>query len=236
MNNLVNTIKNFFLLILLALVCYLIYHFVPELKEILLSVMIPLFVGVLSVWISYEIRTRSKKPRLFWGRTLSLQRIKRGAEILNHVIDCVRFNPDMVVALNQGGMIVAATLCRHIKKPIGIIQTHRPGDRTAIQFYSLPDIQSVNTILVVDAKFKSGRSAMAAKEKLLEKYGNITIRFGVVLAYVGGNRALRKSIKNNLRSYVGLKEGGNRLEGYAAYFKNINPAEKDTIWEEVRHG
>jgi hypoxanthine phosphoribosyltransferase len=196
-------------------------------------------------------------PRLFAVNFLSgKDLLSITEEKLYSMVTRTDFVPELIVGINQGGTLAAAVLTKLFKPaPMGIVHTQkRPSTKEKqIAYFSLPrrsgqtgsgsraaDIKVTN-ILVVDAKFKSGSSVVAADSLLRQKYGKgCDIRYGFIIAYGGLNPAYWKVMKPNQPWYYKLPwpravTGIETPTGYVAYYTNTNPNAVDPIEEEYRH-
>ena len=104
----------------------------------------------------------SRDPEALWSKV-----VLDGAKVLREQIadggDI--FQPDLVVALNQGGMATCAMLKRWMAAPVGVAFTDLRLSRRMLSL-SLPDMSAVRRILLVDTKLKTGGSALNVMTEL----------------------------------------------------------------------
>jgi len=206
-------------------------------------------------------RIRQKKAQEFNMNYLSLDCMKNAAHALWEMVDASRFEPDIVITLNQGGLFLATACYREHRKPIGIIQNIRididkgskveqlslpldikeimkPSQQCCVD--NLPIIKPQNErILVFDIKLKTGYGAKAVKDILQCIYGeNVDIRYAFGLVYVGGYPQRLQQIKDSLANRpIDLQLNENdplKLKVYTTYYIDTDPKD-DNIWEEMRH-
>lgn len=112
---------------------------------------------------------------------------------------------EMIVGINQGGMIIASALSYLRSNPhVGWIQTERTQTHLSISLplsyekgerFHIPQKTDYpffipKRIIVTDTKLKSGRAAIFIQNALHEIYGNgIKILFAIGLVYIGGSNA-----------------------------------------------
>ena len=103
-----------------------------------------------------SIPGRDRDPGLFWSRV-----VLAGAELLVRQVtaDINEFQPDLILALNQGGMVTCGLLKRWLGGPVGVAFTGLQESR-AITSLAIPDLENARRVLLVDTKLKSGTSVL----------------------------------------------------------------------------
>lgn len=183
---------------------------------------------------------------------ITLEDYRKGAEILLDQIESRdSFDPEMIIAVNQGGMVVAAVINKSWRKPVGVAYTASEKGKRVVKTISLPgeiegSLDSSNIgiklnpakpkkILVVDPKLKSGSSAERIQELLYQAYGrDIDIRFAIILGY-GGWRASEWEVVYHSAYEWPVRFKPKNLEVYVAYYTD-QVVPPDIIKEEVRPG
>jgi hypothetical protein len=127
-----------------------------------------------------------------------------GAELLQGLLNDggENFRPDLVVALNQGGMITAALLKRWLGAPVGVAFTAL-GEARDVLSLTLPDredLNAVTTVLLVDSKLKSGQGALNVMNAMnrLREDRPFAFRLAVLVEY-GRWEPPRWSFPNDVR-------------------------------------
>lgn len=192
------------------------------------------------------------KPQLFDKSVISLEDYRDGAEILLDQIERKdSFDPEVIIAVNQGGMVVAAVMNKYWRKPVGVAYTAAEKGKRIVKFISFPveiktqpsaagtDIRlhpsTPKKILVIDPKLKSGDSAERIQALLSEAYGDdLDVRFAVVLGY-GGWESERWEVVYHSPYEWPVRFKSKNLEVYVAYYTNCDPP-PDIIGEELRPG
>lgn len=150
-------------------------------------------------------------PGLLWSRV-----VLEGAERLRELMadgDDV-FEPDLVLALNQGGMATTAMLKRWMKAPVGVAFTELRRSRRVLSL-SLPDMSRVRRILLVDTKLKSGDSALNVMTELLRSHA-YEFHLAALVAY-GAWGLPRWTFPNGVRWPATFGLSGYELPTYATY-------------------
>lgn len=192
------------------------------------------------------------KPQRFDKDTMTLEDYREGAEILLDIIDRRdSFDPEIIIAVNQGGMVVAAVMNKRWRRPVGVVYVASVKGKKVIKAISLPCEVGPSTlsesetpgiklqpsrpkrILVVDPKLKTGDSAEKIQELLLQAYGqdqDIDIRFAIVLGCDGWKPSRWKVIYHSAYEWPILFKPKN-LEVYVAYY-----TDSSQVVEEIRSG
>lgn len=160
----------------------------------------------LAKWIGRSTSQRTEEPRSvrfdplpFPDKWMSCRKIRRIGSHLCDLVGRYQYDPDVLVAVNHGGLVVAAAMMKVWQKPpptVGCVFCRkRPGRRYEISFASLPGKPDrsgrwrrdrPSRVLVIDTKFKSGGSAIATYEYLHRIYGDgVDVRFALILTYGG---------------------------------------------------
>lgn len=184
---------------------------------------------------------------------LFMRNLRDSAKILKPVITRAQWLPDVIIGVNQGGTIMAATLSEGLQNNcVGVINTGKKGsapEDREINYISIPDIslppKRTLKILVLDSKLKSGLSALKTKEKIINHFEEeVDIAFGFALVY--NDKGKRKKqllnvsrwpiempVKVNLPKH---KDDGpeSSIKVFSAFYTNSSYASKDLIWEELR--
>jgi hypoxanthine phosphoribosyltransferase len=126
---------------------------------------------------------------------LSADVVVATADRLRDLIGAGDFRPGLIVALNEGGMILAAGLARHCREAqIGSLFTAftkrqkrhlRDVDEQRVALPGRLASKNRKQILVLDTKLKTGESALNTVKYLRKTYHGADVRLGVVLAYGG---------------------------------------------------
>lgn len=188
------------------------------------------------------------KPQRFDKKIMALEDYRNGAEILLDMVDRRdSFDPEVIIAVNQGGMVVAAVMNKRWRKPVGVVYIASEKGKKVIKAASLPcEVESCSAstnpkvnlhpslpkkILVVDPKLKSGDSAERIQELLIQAYGqDVDIRFAIVLGCNGWKPSRWKVVYHSAYAWPILFKPKN-LEVYVAYYTDA-----DQVDEEVRSG
>ena len=188
------------------------------------------------------------KPKRFDKKIIELEDYRSGAEILLDMVDRRdTFDPDIIIAVNQGGMVVAAVMNKRWRKPVGVISIASKKGKKVIKNVSLPcEVVSLATsagptielqpsepknILVVDPKLKSGDSAERIQELLVQAYGkDVEIQFAIVLGCGGWKTSRWRVMYQSAYAWPILFRPKN-LEVFIAYY-----TDSDQVDEEVRSG
>lgn len=189
------------------------------------------------------------KPEIFRKRTLSMEDMRTGAQILCNLVERRdNFDPDLLIAANQGGMVTAAAMNKHWRKPVGVVYSAVKGGRRVIKYVSLPyEVASSEEsrggrrklkprgVLVVDTKLKTAESADGIQAVLRAEYGeNVEIRYAIILAY-GGWKPSRWRVDRSAAFTWPIQFRPKSLKAYVAYCTDVDPQD-DRIEEEVRPG
>ena len=170
-------------------------------------------------------------PRVFRGKALSPLHLHVGAERLHAMLRRESWIPDLIIGLNEGGMIMATVLLKNYPQiSVGTAKTindkNPPGKK--VGFLSLPvqiEAKPLKKILVVDSKCKSGASLLAVDKQLREgnRFGsNVEIRYGVILAYQPSRSA---SIQENFPWPIMFKN----LACYTVFHTDMDPNHDDIL-------
>ena len=188
------------------------------------------------------------KPKKFDKDSLLMEDLRDGARTLYDMVKRRdNFNPDLLIASNQGGMITAAIMNKELGKPVGIVHSAVSGHKRVVKHISLPyEIGGANenggknkitpsNILVVDTKLKTAESAVGIKQVLLNEYGpDLDIRYAIVLSYGGWKPSLWQTVPSHPFDWP-IRFRAKNLQAYIAYYTDCEP-KKDTIMEEYRPG
>lgn len=189
---------------------------------------------------------RKAKPSRFRKKMLSLDEMWTGAEILCKLVERKdNFDPGLLLAANQGGMVTAAVMNRRFRKPVGIVSSAVKQGQRVIKYVSLPsEVESTGKlkaakkkltregILVVDTKLKTGDSAEGIDAVLRREYGeDADIRYAIVLGYGGWGPSRWKVVDPHFRWPIQFRPKG--LKTYVAYYTDLDPQD-DNIVEKVR--
>jgi hypoxanthine phosphoribosyltransferase len=152
------------------------------------------------------------------------------------IVAGTQFAPSVIVALNEGGMILAASLAPHFREAqIGSVftafaQRHIDGrpaqvrdvDTQRVALPQPPAGKEMN-ILVVDTKLKTGESACNTVEYLRKTYPGAEVRLAVVLAY-GGWQVGGVWPDLDLRAWPAtLQIRETRIPTYVVYYTDCDP-------------
>lgn len=192
------------------------------------------------------------KPQKFRKKVLSLEDYRAGAEILRDLVEWHHnFAPEILIAVNQGGMATAAVMNKHWRKPVGVMYTAAERGVRVITDISLPiEIEPLagtagheikllpsqpKKILVVDPKLKTGESAERIQDILQRAYGqDVDIRYAIVLGYGRWERSRWKVIHPTPYEWP-VRFKPKNLDVYVAYYTDCVPP-PDKITEELRPG
>lgn len=186
------------------------------------------------------------EPRPFPRARLTPTAMAQAAFRLYQSVVRSGYDPDVLIGMNQGGLVVAAAMMQYLHNA----QTYLGGafcvKRDAvykIRFMSLPGhldeggrwrLVRPKRVLVVDSKFKSGVSAEAIYRYLRRKYReDVEIRFAVALSY-GGWPGRWDRPSRFFPWPAQLLENGD-IKAYISYYTRRAPAEDD-IKESFRPG
>lgn len=192
---------------------------------------------------------------------LSIKDISESTKILHTVIARSNWKPDLILGVNEGGTIMAATSASSLcfdKDCIGTIYTATKGQNQLERFVkhiaAPKEIKSLQKetsdsslkILILDTKLKSGKSAVKVIKAIQEYFKDITeleIAFGFALVY-NDDKDIRKDVINSTTSWpITLTiDSSKNKEGlpfkiekvYCAYFLDCSFKEVDDVWEELR--
>ena len=191
-------VNVFFILIIISVVFWLFYpqSIVPKVATpgLVVLVLTTCYYYVQQIGKDYTVNTSGGKKSIrvrILKRTgldpdkplyISWDTIGKGAEYLAEQIDqySPALHPDLILGVNELGMIIASYLAgtlRKGRKEIGFVRTGTSDAKTGKRptFYSFPEIL-VNdnsqglTILLVDNELKSGRSAKQIMAELKQKF------------------------------------------------------------------
>jgi hypoxanthine phosphoribosyltransferase len=103
------------------------------------------------------------------------------------------FLPELLVALNEGGMVACGLLRERLAAHVGVAFTSldvspRTNEFRAVEFFALPQTPASRAarfrrVLVVDTKLKTGDSAANAITVLRQRLKTSEIRLAVLMAY-----------------------------------------------------
>jgi hypoxanthine phosphoribosyltransferase len=165
------------------------------------------------------------------AQDLSADVVVAAADRLRDLIGAGDFRPGLIVALNEGGMILAAGLARHYREAqIGSVftaftkrqkQQVRDVDQQRV---ALPgQTKKRKHILVLDTKLKTGESALNTVRYLRKTYRGADVRLGVVLASGGWEDG---GVWKNLDAPawpVVFQRDGVEIPTYVAYYTDCEP-------------
>lgn len=185
------------------------------------------------------------EPLSFREPELTSAVLRRAGDRLCDLVGRYQYDPDVVLAVNQGGLVVTAAMMKrwhNTKVAVGCVFCSKQPDRPyEIKFSALPGKPDKNgrwkrsrpeRILIVDTKFKTGGSAKATYEFLRRTYGEgVTIRFAVVLAYVGWRS--RWAPHSEVFPWPASLAADNQIRAYIAFYTDKN---SDDIPEPPRPG
>lgn len=140
------------------------------------------------------------------------------------------FVPDLLVALNQGGMIAAAMLKRWMPAHVGVALTDLHASRSVLSL-ALPPTKDVRRVLLVDTKLKSGGSASNVAVELQRRF-ECEVRLAALLAY-GPWNGEKWSFPNGVRWPAVLRLPDGDLPTYVAYHLPYE-GERDPVQEPWR--
>jgi hypoxanthine phosphoribosyltransferase len=184
------------------------------------------------------------KPDEFKKQILSVSDMKESAKLLYRMVTRSHFEPDIIIGINGGGMIVATAMNASLRNPVGVldtrnrnvthislpykIDTNKSQHKTKVKPYS-------KNILVTDTKLKTGRALEIAQTILKKEYGEGTvIRYAIVLGY-GNWGASRWKVNNDTGLLGPVQFKPKNLPVYVARYTKT-PPDKDSIVEELRYG
>jgi len=180
------------------------------------------------------------KPDEFIEQCLLVSDMKECAKHLYRMIVRSRFEPDIVIGINGGGMIMAAAVNASLRKPMGVIDVRN----AYVTYVSLPhneqtkarvELQSKN-ILVADTKLKTGGALKIAQTILEREYGSdAKIRYAVALGYGGWNLSRWEVTRGGTHWPIQFRLGN--LPVYVARYTATAPNNHDdNIIEELHPG
>lgn len=137
------------------------------------------------------------------------------------------FRPDLLVALNQGGMIASAMMQRWLSVPVGVAFTELGKPRKIVS-WAVPQLKRVRRALIVDSKVKSGVSAVNVAQRLLREL-SCDVRLAALIAY--GPWSSERWEFDGVRWPVVLRRG--QLPTYVAYHTPMEGT-RDLIHESWR--
>jgi len=193
---------------------------------------------------------REYKKEKFYINDISIS-----ARILHKVFIRNDLIPDIILGVNQGGTIMAATLATMFgSKRIGVIYIAKNGVEPFISdpkdikssTKKVSDSKPILKILLLDTKLKSGSSSLKIIKALQKYYGNnfeLDISFGFAIVYNDNNDKRREVINNTIRWPITLKidssknieKGPTKIDKiYCAYYLKRSFEKEDNIWEELR--
>ena len=130
------------------------------------------------------------------------------------------FQPDLMVALNQGGMVTAGLLKRWLAGPVGVAFTALSKSRDVLSL-ALPnpeDLHAMSTVLIVDSKLKTGQSVQNVMNAMnrLRPSQPFAFRLAVLVEY-GKWEPPRWSFTNGVRWPATLNLREHAVPTYVAY-------------------
>jgi predicted MPP superfamily phosphohydrolase len=185
------------------------------------------------------------EPLAFREPALTCATLRRAGDRLCDLVGRYQYDPDVVVAVNQGGLVVTAAMMKrwhNTRVAVGcVFCSKRPGRPYEIKLSSLPGRPDKNgrwkrirpeRILVVDTKLKSAGSAKATYEFLRRTCGDgVEIRFALVLAYAGWRG--RWTVHSEVFPWPASLVADDDIRAYIAYYTD---KEIDDIPEPIRPG
>jgi hypoxanthine phosphoribosyltransferase len=181
-------------------------------------------------------RSNPYEARRFTGRWLSAEELHAAARFLARIIQRSHFRPDLIVAVNQGGLLMSGALTKDLHDvPVGtLFVDQRP---LASRASALPELSTrrgrLTRILVVDSKCKTGRSLQFVDRFLRQKYGqSADIQYAIALAY----RRWRGPCDRWPVQLAVEPKRGLVLPAYIANYLDPSPRGADPVLEVVRPG